>query len=68
MSTYKIIRKYMSDLVEDEELQGDLTLQQAQQHCSDPETSSRTCTSQEGTERTEKFGPWYDTFYNEIEE
>jgi hypothetical protein len=68
MSTYKIIRKFQSDLVEDQELQGGLTLEQAQEHCSDPETSYRTCTSQEGKERTEQFGPWFDAFYPELEE
>ena len=39
-----------------------LTLEQAQAHCRDPETSSSTCTSAEGNRRTRRSGPWFDGY------
>jgi hypothetical protein len=53
MSTYKIVRKYAdfnhpdNDMVVDE----GLTLEEAQEHCSDPDTSEK--------------GVWFDSFYKE---
>ena len=37
----------------------DLTLEEAQEHCRDPETSSRTCSSHEEENR---LGPWFDGY------
>jgi hypothetical protein len=42
-----------------------LTLEEAQEHCSDPETSSSTCKGKEGLERTKKYGPWFDCYTEE---
>jgi hypothetical protein len=42
-----------------------LTLEQAQAHCADPETSSRTCTKAAGKRRTERRGPWFDGYERE---
>jgi hypothetical protein len=39
-----------------------LTLSEAQAHCSDPETSSSTCTSALGRNRTRQRGPWFDGY------
>jgi hypothetical protein len=39
-----------------------LTFAEAQAHCHDPETSSRTCTSKVGRARTRKIGPWFDGY------
>lgn len=39
-----------------------LTLEQAQAHCQDPETSSSTCTTSKGSERTRARGPWFDGY------
>jgi hypothetical protein len=39
-----------------------LTLEQAQAHCSDPETSSSTCTTSAGRARTRRLGPWFDSY------
>jgi len=39
-----------------------LTLEEAQRWCHDPETSSSTCTSAVGRRRTERFGPWFDSY------
>lgn len=39
-----------------------LTLDQAQAHCNNPETSSSTCTSATGKRRTRERGPWFDGY------
>jgi hypothetical protein len=42
-----------------------LTKEEAITHCKDPETSSSTCTSSVGKERTKRVGAWFDAFTNE---
>lgn len=39
-----------------------LTLEEAQEHCRNPETSSRTCTKAVNVARTRKMGPWFDGY------
>ena len=39
-----------------------LTLAEAQQHCSNPETSSSTCTKAAGKRRTRARGAWFDGY------
>jgi hypothetical protein len=39
-----------------------LTLAQVTAHCSDPETSSSTCTGAAARRRTVKYGPWFDGY------
>ncbi len=39
-----------------------LTLEEAQEHCSDPETSSATCESSYRKRYTKKHGGWFDGF------
>lgn len=39
-----------------------VTLSEAQAHCSDPETSSRTATSPAARARTRRSGPWFDGY------
>jgi hypothetical protein len=34
----------------------------AREHCSNPETSSRTCTKPHNKARTRKMGDWFDGF------
>lgn len=63
MTTYCVRRFYMNH--ETETIKRGLTLDEAQEHCSDPETSSETATSPEARERTEKFGPWFDGYAEE---
>jgi hypothetical protein len=60
---YKIVRHYGSDRTRI--IKRRLTLEQAQEHCRDPETSSSTCTSAEGKRRTKRLGPWFDGYTEE---
>jgi len=64
MGTYKIIRFYR-DSYGKRTIETGLTLKQAQAHCNNPETSSRTCTSIEGKRRAKKFGAWFDGYTKE---
>lgn len=60
MSTYQIVRMYFEDEHDTEILERGLTLEEAQAHCSDPETSSSTALSEEAVARTAEKGPWFD--------
>lgn len=64
MATYKIVRHYRNGVPNEVVTEG-LTLEQAQAWCSDPETSSATCTSPFGISHTKLFGPWFDSFQKE---
>ena len=46
-------------------VKGGLTLDEAKEHCRNPETSSKSCTSQEGLQRTQNKGPWFDGYDEE---
>ena len=63
MTTYKIVRGYMHG--GRRVIETGLTLEQAQEHCSDPETSSRTCTGSKAKARTKAKGPWFDGYEEE---
>jgi hypothetical protein len=39
-----------------------VSLEVAQAHCNNPESSSRTCTSKEGKARTRRSGAWFDGY------
>jgi len=56
---YKIIRMYR-DKADRRTIKTGLTLEEAQAHCKDPETSSSTCTKPAGRRRTRQHGPWFD--------
>lgn len=56
---YKIIRFYQREDVPNETIATGLTLDEAQAHCEDPETSSRTATDP-GTQ-----GAWFDGYTEE---
>lgn len=62
---YKIIRMYFNEDFPTETIKRKLTLEQAQEWCSDPETSSSTCTLAEGLRRTATRGPWFDGYEEE---
>ena len=38
------------------------SLEEAQRHCSDPETSSSTATTTNAKRRTRRMGPWFDCY------
>ena len=63
MVTYNIIRKFFEGA--EEEIKSGLTLKEAQKHCSDRETSSRTATGAEAIALTEARGPWFDSYDEE---
>lgn len=59
---YKIIRRYFNSNVSPRTIKTGLTLEEAQAHCQDPETSSRTATSAAAKRRTARLGPWFDGY------
>jgi len=63
MQTYKIVRMFMKG--SKGTIKRGLTLDEAREHCRDPETSSRTCSLPENVRRTELHGPWFDGFDEE---
>ena len=65
MATYKVVRCYMNREVRRPTIATRLTLEEAQAHCKDPETSSSTCTNAAGKARTRKLGPWFDAYQEE---
>lgn len=62
MDRYKIVRFYMH---RKRTIETGLTLEEAQAHCHDPETSSRTATSAVAKRRTRQHGPWFDGYNRE---
>lgn len=62
MGTYKIVRCYLRGCNRPRTIKRGLTLEQAQQHCRNPETSSRTATSTAARRRTQARGPWFDGY------
>lgn len=64
MATYSVVRFY-ADRDDQEVVATGLSLEEASAHCSDPETSSVTATSQEGIGRTARYGPWFEGFREE---
>lgn len=70
MERYKIVRHYFNGGSQGggsrkRTIATGLTLEQAQAHCNDPETSSRTATGSAGRSRTKKHGLWFDGYYRE---
>lgn len=64
MPTYRIVRHYQGNHDSEVIVRG-LTLEQAQDHCNDPETSSSTATGAAALERTERMGAWFDGYTEE---
>lgn len=62
MTLYKITRFYADLDISNETVKTGLTLEEAQAHCQDPETSSTTCDSDVGRARTERHGPWFEGY------
>ena len=64
MTTYKVMRKFMNGR-KDYTVKVGLTLEEAQAHCNDPETSWKTAISSDAQKLTAKYGPWFDCYYEE---
>jgi hypothetical protein len=56
---------YFEDNVQNRTIKTGLTKEEAMAHCSDPETSSSTCTRWIGKDRTKKRGAWFDAWTDE---
>lgn len=65
MTTYKIVRMYKDGNPNKRTIETGLTLEEAQAHCRDPETSSSTATSSKARRRTAVMGPWFDGYEEE---
>lgn len=63
--TYRIIRQYQRGGSRAVRGLSGLTLEQAQAHCSDPETSSRTARGSRARHITATRGPWFDAYTEE---
>lgn len=61
--TYKIVRNYFNE--SSTIIKRGLTLEEAQAHCRNPETSSSTCKLPRNVRRTERLGPWFDGYTEE---
>jgi len=59
---YKIVRHYFNKPEQNRTIDTRLTLEEAQAHCSDPETSSSTCKLPQNVRRTKTHGPWFDGY------
>lgn len=63
METYKVVRMYYKG--GKRTIKTGLSLEEAQAHCEDPETSSTTCRKWVNRRRTKKFGMWFDGYTSE---
>lgn len=62
MERYKIVRMYFDDKYPTRTIRKGLTLENAQEHCNDIQTSSSTCTNSSGIARTKNKGAWFDGY------
>ena len=63
MTKYKIIRTYLKG--GRRTIATGLTLEEAQAHCRDTETSSSTCKKSHNVRRTRVIGQWFDGYTEE---
>ncbi len=61
--TYRIVRMFFKG--GKRTIEKGLTLEEAQTHCKDPESSSKTATSSVARKRTRERGPWFDGYERE---
>ena len=62
---YSVIRFYKDANIRRRIILMGLSLEQAREHCGNPETSSSTCTESAGKRRTVKLGDWFDGYEKE---
>lgn len=63
--TYKIVRVFRDKPGKKWVIKTGLTLEEAKEHCSSLQTSSRTATGVKTDMLTRQHGPWFDTFTEE---
>ena len=59
---YRIIQFYKDAYPNKRTIERGLTLEEAQAHCHDPESSSSTCTNATGRRQTRRMGAWFDGY------
>lgn len=59
---YNIVRFYRDHPIRRRVIRARVTLEEAQAHCSDPETSSSKCTNAAGRRHTRQVGAWFDGY------
>lgn len=62
MTLYNIVRFYRDFPERNRVIDVGLTLEEAQAHCKDPETSSRSAKSAEAKLHTQRNGDWFDGY------
>jgi hypothetical protein len=62
---FEIVRMFRDTNIEFVVVETGLTLEEAQAHCRDPETSSRTCSLPERFAITQECGPWFEGYREE---
>jgi len=62
MKYFNVVRMYFNDELSSEVIKSHVTIEDAQIHCRDQETSSSTCEGITGIERTAKYGAWFDGY------
>lgn len=62
---FRIIRNFKDPNELSVVIKTGLTLEDAQAHCRDKETCSRTCTSEESHAVTRQYGEWFDGYEDE---
>lgn len=60
--SYKVVRMYQDSNIPRRTIERGLTLEEAQAHCKDPETSSSTATGKTARARTRRLGAWFDGY------
>jgi hypothetical protein len=65
MTTYKIVRTFQRKGIPPQVIDEGLTLEEAQAHCKDPNTSSSTAFTRDTMAIALKLGPWFDGYEEE---
>jgi hypothetical protein len=60
--SYKIVRNFQAPWRKSRTIETGLTLEQAQAHCKNVETSSSTCTTAARKRYTARNGAWFDGY------
>lgn len=64
-ATYRIVRHFFAGRVQRRGLPSGLSLEQAQAHCQDLNTSSTTAWKTSAIQRTKRYGAWFDGYEQE---